>query len=145
MVAEETELDVAAVQKDEALLLDIGIVEFDAGIPEDNNAADTLIFGEIREAETRYLAYHLKSTLQDTGHWGAVRVVPAVNAFTDVTILARIDKSDGEFVELQVTAVDATGETWLEKSYETQTGMSSYSERRDRRLDPYQKVVLIFL
>lgn len=140
MVAEETELDVAVTPKDEALLLDIGIVEFDAGIPDENDSDDTLIYDEIRAAESRYLAYHLKSTLQDTGHWGAVRVVPSVNAFTDVTILARIDTSDGEFVELNVTAVDAAGETWFERTYETQTGMSSYSERRDRRLDPYQKV-----
>ena len=140
MVAEETELEVAVVPKDEAMLLDIGIVEFDAGIPEENDPEESLIYDEIRLAESRYLAYHLKSTLQDTGHWGAVRVVPSVNTFTDVTLRARIETSDGEFVKLHVTARDAAGQMWFENTYETQTGMSSYSERRDRRLDPYQKV-----
>ncbi len=140
MVAEETQLDVAAAPPAEDLLLDIGIVEFEAGIPSDNDPSETGVFEDIRQAETRYLAYHLKSTLQDTGHWGAVRVVPSENAFTDVTVNARIVKSDGEFVTLSVVAQDATGQSWFSREYETQTGMSSYSDRRDRRLDPYQKV-----
>jgi len=140
MVAEETELHVAAAPPDESMLLDIGVIEFDSGVPEDNNAAKTGVHEDIREAETRYLAYHLKQTLQDTGHWGAVRVVPSTNAFTDVTIGGRIEKSDGEFVTLNVEVRDAIGKLWFRRDYETQTGMSSYSERRDRRLDPYQKV-----
>ncbi len=140
MVAEETELDVAAAPPAEEMLLDIGIVEFEAGIPDNNDPSKSGVFTDIRAAETRYLAYHLKSTLQDTGHWGAVRVVPSTNAFTDVSVTARIVKSDGEFVTLSVIATDATGQTWFSREYETQTGMSSYSERRDRRLDPYQKV-----
>ena len=140
MVAEETKLDVAVAPPDESMLLDVGVVEFDSGLTADNNPNESGVFDEIRAAETRYLAYHLKSTLQDTGHWGAVRVVPSTNAFTDVTIKGRIVKSDGEFVTLEVSVADAVGQTWFQRSYETQTGMSSYSERRDRRLDPYQKV-----
>ncbi|MDH3512425.1 MAG: hypothetical protein OER85_16375, partial [Gammaproteobacteria bacterium] len=64
VVAEETKLIVAESPVDEALLLDIGIVEFDAGIPEDNDPQKTRVFEEIRTAETRFLAYHLKTTLQ---------------------------------------------------------------------------------
>jgi hypothetical protein len=37
ITAEETELVVADDPVDEALLLDIGIVEFDDGVPEDNH------------------------------------------------------------------------------------------------------------
>ncbi len=140
MVAEETKLDVAIEPPDESMLLDIGVIEFDGGISEDNDPSKSGVFEDIRAAETRYLAYHLKTTLQDTGHWGAVRVVPSENAFTDVTIGATIVKSDGEFVTLSVVVRDAIGQTWFTREYETQTGMSSYSERRDRRLDPYQKV-----
>jgi len=140
VVAEETKLIVAESPVDEALLLDIGIVEFDAGIPEDNDPQKTRVFEEIRTAETRFLAYHLKTTLQGTGHWGAVRVIPSRRAFTDVIISGEIEKSDGEFVALNISVDDATGRHWFEKSYETQTGKTSYSERRDRRRDPYQKV-----
>jgi hypothetical protein len=43
-------------------------------------------------------------------------------------------------VELRVAADDAAGRRWFERVYEAQTGLTSYSERRDRRLDPYQKV-----
>ena len=100
--ADETELVVANGEKAEARLLDVGIIEFDAGVPEDNNPEKTRIYGEIREAEARYLAYHLKNTMQGTGHWGAVRVLPSADAFTDVIVNARIKKSDGEFVELKI-------------------------------------------
>lgn len=140
VVAEETKLIVAESPLDEALLLDIGIVEFDAGIPDDNDPQKTRVFGEIRTAETRFLAYHLKTTLQGTGYWGAVRVIPSRSAFTDVVISGEIEKSDGEFVVLNISVDDATGRHWFEKSYEMQTGKTSYSERRDRRRDPYQKV-----
>jgi len=140
MVAEETELVVAEAPPIESELLDIGIIEFRAGIPDENDPEKTGVFKDIREAESRYLAYHLKTTLQNTGHWGAVRVVPAENAFTDLLVTATIGESDGEYVILDVTVRDATGKQWFERSYETQTGMSSYSERRDRRQDPYQKV-----
>ena len=140
ITAEETELVVAEAPKNEALLLDVGIVEFDGGVPEDNDPEDTRIYEPIRNAESRYLAYHLKNTMQSTGHWGAVRVVPSESAYTDVLLHAEIRESDGEFVKLEVTATDTSGEHWYTRLYETQTGISSYSENRDRRQDPYQKV-----
>jgi hypothetical protein len=140
ITAEETELVVADDPVQEAMLLDIGIVEFDDGVPEDNDPKDTRIYEEIRGAEARYLPYHLKTTLQGTGHWGAVRVIPSRSAFTDVIISGAIDESDGEFIELDIVVEDASGRLWYEKTYETQTGVSSYSQNRDRRLDPYQKV-----
>ncbi len=140
VTAEETELVVATVQKEESQLLDVGVIEFDPGIPENNDPEETRVYDEIRNAESRYLAYHLKKTMQGTGHWGAVRVLPSAEAFTDILINGRIKKSDGEFVEVQIVVSDTSGQHWYTKTYEAQTGISSYSERRDRRLDPYQKV-----
>lgn len=140
ITADETELIVASAPKAESQLLDVGVVEFDPGIPEDNNPEKTRIYEPIRNAEARYLAYHLKNTMQGTGHWGAVRVLPSPEAYTDVIVRARIEESDGEFVELAVTVTDTAGSTWFTRKYETQTGVSSYSENRDRRDDPYQKV-----
>jgi hypothetical protein len=140
VVAEETELVVAATSVDEALLLDVGIVEFDAGIPEDNRPEKSGIYDDIRRAESKYIPYHLKTTLQGAGHWGAVRVIPSESAFTDVIVKGSIEKSDGEYVELELSVWDAAGRHWFTRSYETQTGLTSYSKRRDRRRDPYQKV-----
>ncbi|MDJ0940800.1 MAG: hypothetical protein QNJ00_13650, partial [Woeseiaceae bacterium] len=65
--AEETELVVSQVEKEESQLLDVGVIEFDAGIPEGNKPESSGVYDEIREAEARYLAYHLKSTMQSTG------------------------------------------------------------------------------
>jgi hypothetical protein len=140
ITAEESELVVADETVDESLLLDIGIVEFEDGVPENNDSADTRVYEEIRGAEARYLPYHLKTTLQGTGHWGAVRVIPSREAFTDVIISGRIEKSDGEYVKLEISVDDASGRHWYSEKYSAQTGVSSYSERRDRREDPYQKV-----
>lgn len=140
IVADESELVVAEAPADESRLLDIGIVEFSPGIEEDNDPRKSGVFDEIRLAETKYLAYHLKTTLQGTGHWGAVRVIPSREAFTDIIISGEIERSDGEFVVVDVTVYDATGRHWFDREYETQTGVTSYSERRDRRLDPYQKI-----
>ena len=69
-----------------------------------------------------------------------MRVIPSRQAFTDIIVSGQIEKSDGEFVALEVTVNDATGRHWFSKAYETQTGLTSYSDRRDRRLDPYQKI-----
>ncbi len=140
ITAEETKLVVAEVPPDEALLLDIGISEFIAGVPANNDPADSGVYQEIRSAEARYLAYHLKNTLQGTGHWGAVRVVPSRIAYTDILVSGKIEESDGEFIEIDISVADARGRHWFSKTYATQTGMSSYSENRDRRQDPYQKV-----
>lgn len=140
VTAEVNELDVADVAPPEELLLDIGIVEFDAGVPDNNDPLKTGIYQEVRSAEVRYLPYHLKQTLQATGHWGAVRVIPSRDAFTDVIIGGEIEKSDGEFLQLRVKVEDAMGHEWYQKTYETQTGISSYNEFRDRSIDPYQNV-----
>jgi len=140
VTAEETELVVATVPKEESQLLDVGVIEFDPGIPENNDPEKSRVYNEIRNAESRYLAYHLKTTMQGTGQWGAVRVLPSSEAFSDILINGRIKKSDGEFIEVEVAVSDTSGQHWFTRTYKTQTGISSYSERRDRRLDPYQKI-----
>lgn len=138
--AETTELDVASLQVSEAMLLDVGIINFDTGVPEKNDINKTGIYPEVRMAEARYLPYHIKTTLQGTGFWGAVRVIPSTEVATDVIISGVIEQSDGEYVTVLVTAEDSLGRHWFEKSYSMQTGIASYAEYRDRTNDPYQKV-----
>jgi hypothetical protein len=138
--AETSRLDVASLQISEAMLLDVGIMNFAAGVPEKNNIEKTRIYPEVRMAEARYLPYHLKTTLQGTGFWGAVRVIPSEYAFTDVMVSGMIEQSDGEYVTIHVNANDSLGRAWFDRSYTMQTGISSYAEYRDRTQDPYQKV-----
>ena len=53
VVAEETELVMAESSVEEAMLLDIGIVKFDAGIPEENRPERTGVYEDIRLAEAK--------------------------------------------------------------------------------------------
>lgn len=140
ITAERTRLDVATLDISENLLLDIGITNFSPGVPKNNVPEKTAVYEEIRAAEARYLPYHIKTTLQSTGYWGAVRVIPSKEVFTDVYLSGVIERSDGEFITLAVKAEDATGREWFENTYSMQTGVRSYSESRDRTEDPYQKV-----
>ena len=140
ITAEETPLVVAETEKAENLLLDIGLIEFEAGVASNNKPAKSGVHQDIRDAEARYLPYHLKTTLQGTGHWGAVRVLPSRSTYTDLIISGKIIKSDGEFVTLQINVEDATGRGWYKKTYSTQTGVSSFAEFRDRTRDPYQNM-----
>ncbi|MCO4829408.1 MAG: hypothetical protein KC524_00850, partial [Gammaproteobacteria bacterium] len=43
----------------------------------DAGSDDIPVSAEVRRAESRYLAFHLKDTLERTGNWGIVRVVPS--------------------------------------------------------------------
>ncbi len=140
ITGERTELDVASLEIAENLLLDIGIVNFDPGVPQSNDSEKSGIYEDVREAEARYLPYHIKTTLQSTGYWGAVRVVPSTDVYTDVILRGTIERSDGEFVTLTIKAEDITGREWFERTYATQTGVRAFSENRDRTQDPYQKV-----
>lgn len=137
---EKTELNVASLNISENMLLDVGIINFDPGIPKRNDPVKSGIYPEVRMAEARYLPYHIKTTLQGTGFWGAVRVIPNEYAFSDVMVTGRIKKSDGEFVEIVIAPKDSMGREWYERSYSMQTGVTSYAEYRDRTQDPYQKV-----
>lgn len=137
---EHTPLEVASLEVPENMLLDVGIVTFEAGVPKENDADKSGIYAEVREAEARYLPYHIKTTLQGTGFWGAVRVIPSRYVYTDVILSGVIDQSDGEFVTLRVKAEDAMGREWYERKYSMQTGITSYADYRDRSEDPYQKV-----
>ena len=138
--AERTALDIASLNISENLLLDVGIIRFEGGVPEDNDADKTGIYQEIREAESRYFPYHIKTTLEKTGYWGSVRVIPSKTVITDVIVTGRVLRSDGENVSIRIKAKDSSGQEWFERDYTTQTGLRSYSENRDRAIDPYQKV-----
>lgn len=130
----------------EAQLLDIGIHLFDPGIPpevEENEelAAKTRVFPEIRRAEARYLPTRLRDTLEGSGQWGAVRVVPGSVKTFDVTVDALIVESTGADLELKVRAVDATGRVWIDdRKYEGRADTRSYKQGLNASRDPFQNI-----
>lgn len=129
-------------------LLDVGIQVFDPGLPPPSEAGlkkNENVFPEVRESESRYLPYHLKGTLEGTGQWGAVRVVPEGLTGSDVTVSARIVKSTGMELVLDVRAVDSSGTEWLEKRYKAEADVRAYlpeqpGQEITRPADPYQRL-----
>lgn len=127
------ETDVPVVE-----LLDVGIMLFDPGVPDDVTEPDGFTFPAVRRAEARFMPYHLKSTLEDSGYWGSIWVVPERSDAVDLLVGGRIDRSDGLNVEVRIAAWDATGREWMNKTYKAKVAQRSYSNYRDRSQDPYQ-------
>ena len=119
------------------MYMDIGIIPFDPNIPTSEEELEKqLIIPDVRRAETQFLAYHLKDTIEQTGNWGAVRVTPNPSEAVDIHLSGKIINSDGELLVVSVTATDATGKTWLTKEYKDQA--SKFSYEKDVRDDPFQ-------
>jgi hypothetical protein len=123
-------------------LLDIGIGVFDAGLDEDEaeKLAEKGLSAELRKAEGRFVAFHLKKTLEGTGNWGAVRVLPGPGEGLDVFVSGKIVRSDGKHLNLDVEAVDATGRRWLRRRYTGEADLRAYRPDRVGRHDPFQEV-----
>jgi hypothetical protein len=125
-------------------LLDVGIQVFDPGLPEDDEALDELeekgVFADVRKSEARYIPIQLAHTLQTTGYWGAVRVVPAANA-VDVMVSGTILSSNGKKLELEVRVHDARGKRWLKERYKQDADTSAYKKKNIAgQRDPYQSL-----
>lgn len=124
-------------QLPEAQLLDVGVVIFDPGLETEEEA--DFLYPEVRRAEARYMPYLLVESIQSSGAWGAVRVVPDDQQAMDVLVSATILQSHGEELRLHVAATDAMGHTWLDKEYESKASRYSYETTRTR-FDPFQAV-----
>lgn len=118
-------------------LLDVGVRLFDPGIDEiDEDEMTTL--PEIRQAEARYVPTVLVDTLQRSGHWGAVRVVPDGTGYTDVVVEGKILESNGEKLEVEITASDSSGAQWYKRRYSGLASKYSYQSRQGP--EPFQDV-----
>jgi hypothetical protein len=122
-------------------LLDIGIGVF-GGLDEDDEEkfASKGLSTELRKAEGRFVAFHLKKTMEGTGNWGAVRVLPGPGEGLDVFVSGRILRSDGKRLVLEVEAADATGRRWLRRRYTGEADLRAYRPDRVGRQDPFQEV-----
>lgn len=120
----------------ESQLLDLGVIPFDPGLDEADE--DEMVRPEVRNAESRYFASQLVATLQNSGAWGPVRVIPGVDTVVDVYVEGTILHSDGEKLELAIVATDASGKQWLNKTYEEVASVYAYDKRRTQNRDPFQ-------
>ena len=124
-------------------LVDVGLLIFDPGIPADESTHSKLgIFPEIRKSEAKYMPVMLRQALIDSGDWGVVRVLPNALESSELLVTGTILHSDGQRLELQITARDATGALWLDKVYSGATTSSDYPVKvpGDPYLDVYRQI-----
>ncbi len=126
----------------EAQLLDLWIELFDPGeLPEDRDDAAGLS-PEIRAAEARYIPQHLRDTVEQSGYWGAVRVVPRGNEGGEALVRGTILESDGEQLELEIRAFDATGRPWFEKRYYSELEAREVASAQRAGKEPFQALYI---
>ena len=122
-------------------LLDVGVKLFDENVPKDEKKQEQQhIFPEVRKAEARYFPMEIRNTLEGTGHWGQVRVMPADADALDVHVSGKILQSNGQMLRLEVTVADATGRTWFKKVYEQPADTRSYKDQSGKPRDPFQNL-----
>jgi hypothetical protein len=122
----------------EATLLDVGIQVFQTVEIDKEASAEQGTDPKILEAEARYIPFHLKKTLQETGQWGAVRVVPARAEEVDVSVSGTLLESNGETLKMAIKVVDATGRVWFHNEYVAEATEKNYEALDKKDRDPYQ-------
>lgn len=137
----------ATVHIPEAELLDVGIRIFDPGIPknlegDEEALAKKRIYPDLRKAEARYMPTLLRATLEETAQWGAVRVIPNTADFVDVIVTGQLIDSNGGFLAIDVSAVDAAGRVWIhDKRYSSLVDLGAYKTSASLKArDPFQNV-----
>ena len=128
----------ASVDLSEDLLLDVSIAIFDPGL--DDYDEDERVYPEVRKAEARYMPRLLSEAMQDSGAWGTVRVVPNKEQISDLMVQGKILYSDGEELQLHITAADSRGYVWLDQKYTGDSIGYAYQVTTRSTYDPFQAV-----
>jgi hypothetical protein len=125
----------------------VGIRVFDPGIPKNLEADDEAlakkrIYPDLRKAEARYIPTLLRETLESTAQWGAVRVIPDTADFVDVIVTGQLIDSNGGFLAVDITAIDAAGRVWIkDKRYDSLVDLGAYKTTASMKArDPFQNV-----
>ena len=125
----------------EDCLVDVAIDLFSPGVSDipPSPLLQKGIRSAVRKSEARYIPIHLRNTLQSTGQWGAVRVVPGGAGWAELLVTGKIEKSNGKDLVVRVSARDAAGRTWLDREYKQRADAAAYAKDRpvDGR-DPFQ-------
>ena len=133
-----TKIERAQQEIPEDQLMDVGIFTFESEEISEEEAEDEGTSNEIRKAEGHYMPYHLKNTLHQSSHWGAVQVIPSETDSMDVFVRGKIKDSNGEHLTLEIEVTDATGKRWFTKKYKMEATRKSYMGNRPGEKDPFQ-------
>lgn len=116
----------ATGELDEAQLLNVDIALFSPGTLPEGEEKSRGLSQEIREAEARFMPIHLRSVMEKTGYWGAVRVVPEKSEGFELYVSGMLIASDGEIINLKIEAEDALGRLWLSRVYKGHARVEDY-------------------
>ena len=131
----------AEVEVAEPMLLDVGVGVFDSNVPATEKEQDAQrVDPDVRTAEARYMPVLLAKTLQDTGYWGQVRVVPRGLTDFDLNVAGKILVSTGERLKLAIVATDATGHVWFTKTFDGEPDTRAYKSGATTTRDPFQNL-----
>jgi hypothetical protein len=121
-------------------LLDVGIAVFKSSELTEEEAKEEGTNAEIRKAEGHFMPYVLETTLQQSSHWGAVRVLPTEETVVDLLVKGEIIESNGEHLILKVDVVDASDKTWMTKTYEAESTEATYTDNKLGKKDAFQDI-----
>jgi hypothetical protein len=133
-----TPIEHAKAEIPENQLIDVGILVFESEELTPKKAEKEGTNANIRKAESHFIPYHLKNTLQQSGHWGAIQVIPAETNSVDLLVEGKIIESNGETLVLEIDVVEATGKRWFKKKYSAEASEFIYTGNRAGEKDAYQ-------
>ena len=119
-------------------LLDVAIPPLNDGLALTDE--DDTVFPEVRFAETIYFSNQLAKTMEKSGAWGAIRVVPNTDVVMDLYITGTILQSDGETLDLDIRVYDTSGRQWLKERHRQVVGKYTYDRRLKTLADPFQNL-----
>lgn len=135
-----TPIKYAEAEIPENQLIDVGILVFESEELTPEKAEKEGTNAHIRKAESHFMPYHLKNTLHQSGHWGAIQVIPAETNSVDLLVKGKIIESNGETLVLEIDVVEATGKRWFKKKYSAEASESIYAGNRAGEKDAYQNL-----
>ncbi len=136
--AAQTPIDHAKKEIPEEELLDVGITPFKSIELTDKQVKDQGTTSQVRVAEGHFIPYLLKNTLEESGHWGMVRVTPLESESADLLVQGEIIESNGENLVLKIVAKDASGKVWMKKRYKVKVTGDAYSGNQVGEKDAFQ-------
>ncbi|MDF3130164.1 hypothetical protein P0Y35_13235 [Kiritimatiellaeota bacterium B1221] len=121
-------------------LLSVGIEIFDAGNVDPKVLEEQHSSQQIRDTEVQFMPYHLKTTLEQSGFWGEVRVVPKGAKGLDVKVSGTVLESHGEELALEVYVEDAQGYVWIDRVYRDRLAKEDYEQILIGKRGPFQNI-----
>lgn len=133
-----TPLDQAQQEVPEDQLLDIGVAITEVPELTDKELEKQGTTEEIRQSESHYIPYHLKNTLQMSSYWGTVQVIPPEDDSVDLKVTSKLVRSNGEFLQLEIEATDASGRVWMNRKYLGKAEVIDYDDTSMGDHEAYQ-------